>query len=117
MQSVPPLFALTASFPRRHIHEYNFLFAEVFFSEKKERILRLRKQRRRLGVDTKEEFDESLELEDSYLDDTKKNVKTVSKEKATLPTVTFWFSYGYSTLVLSSEHICLESLLGKVRGT
>ncbi|KAK6727873.1 hypothetical protein RB195_005505 [Necator americanus] len=51
------------------------------FMEKKERILRLRKQRRKLGVDTKEEFDESLDLEDSLLEDTKKDVKDVSKEK------------------------------------
>ncbi|EPB73538.1 HMG box [Ancylostoma ceylanicum] len=55
------------------------------FMEKKERILRLRKQRRKLGVDTKEEFDESLELEDSLLNDSKKNVKITPKEKAAVP--------------------------------
>ncbi|VDM76806.1 unnamed protein product [Strongylus vulgaris] len=53
----------------------------VTLLEKKERILRLRKQRRKLGVDTKEEFDESLELEDSLLEDSKKSVKTTPKEK------------------------------------
>ncbi|KHJ83626.1 hypothetical protein OESDEN_16673, partial [Oesophagostomum dentatum] len=50
------------------------------FMAKRERILRLRKQRRKLGVDTKEEFDESLELEDSILEDSKKDVKTAKSE-------------------------------------
>ncbi|VDK58828.1 unnamed protein product [Cylicostephanus goldi] len=54
----------------------------VSLVEKKERILRLRKQRRKLGVDTKEEFDESLDLEDSLLEDPKKNVKSPPKEKS-----------------------------------
>ncbi|WKX90090.1 hypothetical protein Q1695_009155 [Nippostrongylus brasiliensis] len=51
------------------------------FTAKKQKILRLRKQQRRLGIEPKEEFDETLDLGDSFSDDLKKRVKQERTDK------------------------------------
>ncbi|KJH47174.1 HMG box [Dictyocaulus viviparus] len=51
------------------------------FIEKKERIMKLRKQRRRLGMDSQDEFDESLEFDDTFPEDVKKKIKIENTDK------------------------------------
>ncbi|XGW19688.1 hypothetical protein V3C99_003493 [Haemonchus contortus] len=51
------------------------------FVAKKEQIMRLRKQRRKLGVSSPDEFDESMDLEEKLSEDTKKKLKNEGRDK------------------------------------